>query len=105
MESRETRFVIDIRSLVKVIAVLVLAFALFLIRDVLLIVLTAVVIASAIEPGIKFCVRHRVNRTLSALLLYIVIACFFLAALYFLLVPLLSESSTFLASLPDYTHT
>jgi len=105
MESKETRFVIDIPSVIKTIGVLVLTVLLFLIRDVLLIVVTAIVIASAIEPGIKFCIRHRINRTFSALLLYIVIAGFFLSALYFLFVPLLSESSTFLTSLPEYTHT
>ena len=105
MESKETRFVIDIPSVVKTIAVLVLAVLLFLIRDVILIVLTAIVIASAMEPGIKFCIRYKINRTFSALLLYIIIAGFFLSALYFLFVPLLSESSEFLTSLPEYTHT
>jgi predicted PurR-regulated permease PerM len=105
MESRETRFVIDTRSVVKTVAILVLAFALFIIRDVLLIVLTAIVIASAIEPGIRFCVRHKINRIVSALVLYIVIAAFFLSALYFLFVPLLTESSTFLTSFPEYTQT
>ncbi|MFZ3020062.1 MAG: AI-2E family transporter [Minisyncoccia bacterium] len=105
MNQGETRFVIDTRSVVKTIAILVLAFALFLIRDVILIVLTAVVIAASLEPGIKFCIRHRIHRTIAALLLYIIIAAFFLVALYFLLVPLLAESSTFLTSLPDYTQT
>lgn len=104
MPNNEVNLSIDTRSIIKVLAILLIAFALFLIRDILLIILTAIVIASAVEPGIRFCIKYRMNRIFSALLIYILVAFFFIAALYFLLVPILLESSNFLSTIPEYTR-
>ncbi|HEY9586136.1 MAG TPA: AI-2E family transporter, partial [Candidatus Paceibacterota bacterium] len=103
MESKEVNLNISITSIVKVLVVLALAAVLFMVRDVFLIILTAIVIASAIEPGARFGSRFRIPRALSILVMYVVVGLLFLAALYFLLVPLLSESSNFLSSIPEYT--
>lgn len=39
-------------------------------RDIILVVLTAVVLASALEPGVKFLVRHKSPRLFSVVLIY-----------------------------------
>ncbi len=98
-------FAINTHSLVKAIAIVAFAVVLFLIRDIILVILTAIVIASAIEPGTRFAIKHRIPRTIAVLFIYILTGIVFLSALYFLLVPLLSESSTFLSSIPEYTRT
>lgn len=102
MPNNNLNISIDIRSILKVVAVLVLVYATFLVRDVVLVVLTAIVIASAVEPGIRFFSKFRLHRTLSALFIYVLVGLFFVAALYFLMVPLLTESSAFLSSVPEY---
>ncbi len=105
MDKGEIHFALNTHSLIKAIVIIALAVALFFIRDILLVILTAIVIASAIEPGSKFAIKHRIPRTLAVVIIYIVAGAVLLSALYFLLVPLLSESSTFLSSIPEYTRT
>ncbi len=105
MNKEEIHLNINTHSLVKAIVIIALAVALFLIRDIILVILTAIVVASAIEPASLFAIKHRVPRTLAVLFVYIFAGALFLSALYFLLVPLLSESSTFLSSIPEYTRT
>ncbi|HSE35258.1 MAG TPA: AI-2E family transporter [Candidatus Paceibacterota bacterium] len=39
-------------------------------RDIILVVLTAVVLASALEPGVKFLVRHNIPRLFSVVMIY-----------------------------------
>jgi len=57
-------------TVVKVLVIGVLAWALYLILDVVLIVLTAIVIASAIEPAVRFLMRRRAPRTIAVLVVY-----------------------------------
>jgi len=73
---------------------------LWFLRDVVLIVLTAVVIASAMEPGIVWLGRYRVNRVFSVILIYAVVAAVFSAVLFFFIPPLLADAANFFARLP-----
>ncbi len=104
MNNGHTRLSIDSRSVIKVIAILAVAFMVFLVRDILLVILTAIVIASAIEPGARLSKKLHLPRTLVVLGIYVLTALLFLGTLYFLLVPLLSESASFLSSIPEYTE-
>lgn len=81
-----------------------LAMALFYLRDLILIILTAVVIASAIEPATQWSKRHKIPRLPSVLGLYILAALTLAGLFYFLFLPLLGEISTFLNSFPAYTE-
>ena len=85
-------------------AVLVAALAvgLYLISDIVLVVLTAVVISSALEPGVRALVARRVPRLLAVLSIFLVIAGSFLGLFYFFLPTLLSETAIFVSSLPMY---
>ena len=56
MNQHEAKVVITSGTIVKALAIFALAWGLFYLRDVVLILLTAIVIASAIEPMAKWLV-------------------------------------------------
>ncbi|MCI0619639.1 AI-2E family transporter [Candidatus Wolfebacteria bacterium] len=97
-----TRISIDPFSVLKGALVLVLLYVLFLLRDLVLVVLTAIVIASAIEPGTRWFMRHRVPRLIAVVLIYLIVAVILFGVFYFLLPPLLADLSGFLAQVPEY---
>lgn len=79
------------------------AYVFWLLRDLALLVLTAIVIASAIEPGIAFFVRHRVPRFFSTLLIYACIFSSVFLIIYLLFPPIVADAAAFLSSaLPQY---
>lgn len=81
----------------------VLFFAfLFYLRDVLLVVLTAVVIASAIEPFTVWLKRIRIPRLISVILIYIILAISFVGIFYFFVPSLLSDTASFLRAIPTF---
>lgn len=84
---------------------LVGAYVLFLLRDVVLIVLTAVVIASAIEPATRWFMRYKFPRTAAVVVTYLLIAVALVGIVYTLLPSLLSETAAFLSQVPEYVNT
>lgn len=89
-------------TIVKTILICLLFVLLYLIRDVVLIVLTAVVIASAVEPLARRFIKWGMPRIFSVFLIYIMLG-IALAGIIYLFVPLLlQDASNFLASVPQY---
>ncbi len=76
--------------------------AIFYLRDIVLVVILAVIIASAVEPGTQWLVRRRVPRILSVLFIYSTAVIIMVGVFYFLFLPLLNQSATFLSTLPGY---
>lgn len=101
-KSQEVIFRLDVFSIIKVVLVLLFFLALFILRDLVLVLIAAVVIASAIEPMVRWFKRYKIARLPSVVLIYVFLALLLVAAFYFLLVPLLNETSSLLASLPSY---
>ncbi|MBX4200172.1 AI-2E family transporter [Candidatus Parcubacteria bacterium] len=101
-EPEKKRMVITTGSWVRAVVVIACAVALFLIRDVLLIILTSIVIASAVEPAALWARRRGIPRLLSILTVYAVMAVLFVGLFYFLVIPLLQELSDFINQFPDY---
>ncbi len=91
-------------TLVTVLVVAVSAFALWILRDLLLLVLAAVVIASAIEPGVQFFIRHRLPRILSVLLMYVAVFGSVATIAYFFLPPIIDDLQGLVASAPQYVQ-
>ncbi len=90
-------------TIIRVILILILFYVLFIVRDLILVILTAIVLASAIEPGTRWFVRRKIPRVLSVLIIYISITALFVVSFYFLFIPILQESADFLRSLPEYS--
>lgn len=88
-------------SVLTTILFLALAALLWFLRDIVLILVTAVVIASAMEPAIRFLSRHRVNRVLAVILTYLTIIASFLTVMIVFMPPLLGDAANFLSRLPQ----
>ncbi len=100
--SNENTIHISSGSIFRVILI-VLGFAfLYFIRDIALVVILAIIIASAIEPGTQWFLRRRVPRILGVLLIYSTAVIILVGVFYFILLPLLNQSATFLSTLPGY---
>jgi len=91
-------------TIVRVILFLVLFYVIFLIRDVFLVMLTAIVIASAVDPGTRWFVKRKIPRVLAVIVIYIAGAALVVSTFYFLLLPLVNEAAQFLKTLPEYSN-
>lgn len=88
-------------SILKVLLFAIGAVLLWYLRELALIVLTAVVIASAIEPGTRFFVRHGLHRVFAVLIMYLVILGVFFGIVFFFIPPILDDAANFLQKLPE----
>ncbi len=93
---------ISIGTIIKTILVVLLFVVLFILKDLVLVLLLSIVVASSVEPVTQWFVRHRVPRLFSVILIYLSIAVCLASMVFFLLLPLLSESSTLLNNFPTY---
>jgi len=91
-------------TIIRTILFLLLLLFLYFFRDLVLIILTAIVIASAIEPIVKWFVRRKIPRVLSVIFVYLgTIAVF--AGIFITFVPLiLEETSNLSNAIPQYMN-
>src|SRR3989344_1411507 len=89
-------------AIFKVIGILLFVTVLFLVRDVILILLTALVIASAIEPGVRRFIKFGIPRVLSVIMIYLFVVGVFFALTVIFVPPMLDEVSQLSSSLPQY---
>lgn len=102
---KEIRVSITSGTIVTALFIMAGAYLFWLLRDLTLLVLTAIVIASAIEPGVAFFIRHRIPRFLAALLVYILVFGSVFSLLYFFFPPIVADAASFLSSTPRYLDT
>ena len=78
---------------------------LYFLRDFILVLLTAVVIASAIEPFTSWFVKNKIPRVLAVIFIYLFTASLFTGIFYFFLPPLLEDIAGITTILPEYIET
>jgi len=105
MEYKDRAINITIGTIAKAIVIILLFAALFVLKDLVLVLLMSIVVASAVEPGTQWFVKRNVPRLFAVILIYLCIAMFLIGAIFFLLIPLLSESGDFLRNFPSYINT
>lgn len=93
---------ISIGTIIKTVLVLIGFYALWLLSDLLLVLLTAIVVASAVEPAAKWFMARKFPRTLAVLAVYVLFLSLFASLFYFFLPPLLKDFSEFFSSFPRY---
>lgn len=98
----ETSFTITTGTIVRIILVLTLAALAWYLRELVLIVLASIVIASAIEPAALALRKYKIPRVVAVLLVYLGFFGTFFAVIFFLLPPVLDETSAMLTTLPSY---
>jgi len=104
MESGQKSRAISLTSgtIIRTILFLLLFYILYLLLDVVLVELTAVVIASAIEPATKWFEKYKVPRIPAVILIYALLTTFVIGIFYFFIPPLLDEAARLTSVLPDY---
>lgn len=91
-------------SWVRAAIVVGLAYVFYQIADFILVLIAAIVIASAIEPVARWAKRKNIPRLLAVVSVYIIAAIFLAGFFYFLLLPLISEVSSFIKTLTVYSN-
>lgn len=103
--SKEINVSITSGTIVKTLLIAAGAYVFWVLRDLVLLVITAIVLASAIEPGVVFLMRSRIPRLVAVLLLYVLTfgAIFLLCFLFF--PPIIADATDFLSDVPQYMNT
>ncbi|MBX4209077.1 AI-2E family transporter [Candidatus Parcubacteria bacterium] len=96
------RIEITTGTIAKAILLVIAAWAAFMLKDIILVVLTAVVIASAAEPAVAWLMKRGIPRVISAIVTYGVIAAMLIGAFYTVVPQFLQDTSEFLGSVPQY---
>ena len=102
---KEIRVSITPTTITTALLVVAGAYIFWLLRDLVLLVLTAIVIASALEPGVAFFIRYSVPRFLSALLVYVLVFGSIFFTLYLFFPPIVADAAGFFSTMPQYLDT
>jgi len=105
MEGRDINVNITTGTVVKTIAILALAWLIYTLWNLVLIVLTSIVIASAIEPGAAGLVRRKIPRVLAVIIMYVLVLSVLFVLFYFFLPSVFGDLSAFLTAIPTYLNT
>src|SRR3989338_876473 len=101
-EPREMEIDISTGTIIRTILILVLFALVWFLRDIILVVLTAVILASAIEPLVRFIVHRGVPRLLSLVLVYLVGATLLGGVFYFFVPAIIDDLSRLARVAPQY---
>lgn len=92
--------VISTGTIVRTVVVLTVAFLFYLLLDLVFIILTSVVIASAVEPATRWLATYKIPRVWSVLSIYLVSFLCIIGFLYFFIPPLFVDISRLAETLP-----
>lgn len=106
-ETSDRPIIISITSgtVVKAIAIAALVWLLWVIRDLVIVILTSIVIASSINPVATYFAKKRVPRIISVLSVYLGIIIGFASLLFVFLPSLITDFQRLSAELPTYIST
>lgn len=102
MEPGKHTITISTGSVVRVLLILAAAYALWQLSTLVLLLLSAIIIASAVEPGVEFFQKRKFPRALAVVSVYAVLLALLGALIWFFIPPMLAEAAALLAVLPQY---
>lgn len=100
-EGNNHRVTITSLTIVKTILWVIFIAFLYYIRDIVLVVLAAIVIASAIEPAAVWCKKYRIGRLPAIVGIYFILGLLLTAFFVFFVPSVFGEALTYLNNLPD----
>lgn len=102
MQDSKKNTVISITTgtIIKGLAVIAGFWVLYILRDLILVVLTAVILASSIEPAVKFFKRYRIPRIPAVLGIYLTLVGVVVGMTYVFIPPLFGDFADFAQKLP-----
>lgn len=93
---------ISFLTMIKVAILTILIVALWYLKDVVIMILLAVVAASAIEPAAHWFEKYKIPRVLGVVIVYFAAFLVFFLTFYFVIPPLLGEVVDFMSFLPQF---
>jgi len=99
---KHTTISITSGTFIRALFIGVLAYMAWVLRDLFLLVITAIVIATAIEPGVVFFAKRKIPRVLSVILMYLIVLGSLFSVVYFFLPPILADAQGVVTQLPQY---
>ena len=100
-----TRISITTDTFLRALVIGAVAVAIWKLHTLVLLVLTAIVIASAIEPGVAFFAKRKIPRVLAVLGMYVLVFGSLFATIYVFLPPFLDDMQGLIATVPQYINT
>lgn len=89
-------------TMVRALVVIAAAYAVWQLSTLVLLLLSAIVIASAAEPGVEFFLKRKFPRALAVVSVYALVLALLIALVWFFVPPMLAEAIAVLAVLPQY---
>ncbi|MEK7607354.1 MAG: AI-2E family transporter, partial [Patescibacteria group bacterium] len=99
---KNTNIEITTGTIARGIFLIFLTYLLFVLKDIVLVIITAVVVASCIEPFTLWFWKKGIPRVVSVIVVYALLFGIFVGAFYMFVPPLLRDTSEFLSSAPQY---
>jgi len=90
------------RTILTTVLILCGVALLFFLLDLVLVVLTAIVIASGVEPLVAYLKQYKIPRVLSVLLIYSGIVGLLFCLFYFFFPPVIQDAASLVTTLPQY---
>mgnify|MGYP002621483227 CR=1 FL=1 len=103
-EGKQHTITITTGTIARVFLLAFLFYLIYVLIDIVLVVLTAVVIASSIEPLARWLGKQGISRLPAVLIIYITTILSFVAIFYLFVPPFLSDATRFLSTLPEYVE-
>lgn len=91
-------------TIIKGIVIFILVYLGFILRNLLLVMLTSVVIASAVEPITRWLMRRKIPRSLSVIIIYLSVFIIITGITTVVLPPLANDIKATLVTLPQYVQ-
>lgn len=95
---------ISYAAIFKVLLIVFLVVFLYLVRNVLLILFLAFIIASAIMPAVNFLESKKISIFLGVLLIYLLLVSVLALVVFLIIPPITEQLGQFAGNLPDYYH-
>lgn len=99
---KHTSISITSGTFIRALFIAALAYMAWILRDLVLLVVTAIVVATAIEPGVAFFAKRHIPRVLSVIAMYAIVLGGLFSLVYFFLPPILSDAQGVVTTLPQY---
>jgi predicted PurR-regulated permease PerM len=91
-------------SVIKILFILLITYLLFVVRDLLLVLLTSVILASSVEPITKWLIRWKFPRPLAVISIYIVAIAMVVFLVTSFLPPLATDVKQIVNTIPQYVE-
>jgi predicted PurR-regulated permease PerM len=99
---KHTSISITSGTFIRALFIGVLAYMAWVLRDLILLVITAIVVATAIEPGVMFFAKRHIPRIISVIAMYAIVLGGLFSIVYFFVPPILTDAQGVVSTLPQY---